>query len=62
VGGYSESPYPKSQIMFPYCRKWNEIPSQIVKPPLDQKALLAQEQVIYLQDFYKTPEAFYKTL
>jgi hypothetical protein len=25
---------PMSQIVFPYCRKGNEIPSQIVKPPL----------------------------
>jgi hypothetical protein len=34
---------------------------QIVKPPLDQKALLVQEQVIYLQDVYKMPEAFSNT-
>jgi hypothetical protein len=33
----------------------------VVKPTLDQKALLAQDQVIHLQDVYKTPEAFSNT-
>jgi hypothetical protein len=41
--------------------KWNKIPPQIVKPTLDQKVLLVQEQVIYLQDVYKTPKAFSNT-
>jgi hypothetical protein len=32
--------------------------NRVIKHTLDQKALLAQDQVIYLQDVYKSPEAF----